>query len=919
MLYLRNRYNQLWGGTNFMSKNPCLLRPGIVCKILGSVALTLLLSLLFSSGVAAATFTSQPQDAITFQLDTGFKATTRIGFWLPVYVTLHNNGKTNFNGTIVVRTYNGMPHNTGAGLIPSEQRFEEPVSVAHNTDKQVTLYISFQALPFNPRGIMADLLDSHGRILETHNQDVATLNQGDISLGILTDSSTGFKILNTVSLPNQANAVSVTPLDASTLPATSAVLENFEVIVLADFSTSSLKPEQFAALQTWVNQGGVLIEVGGSDWQRTLSTLPYDLLPVTVQGTTDIPAGTHLLSGAATNGTNNSKQPAPSDVLSTSIVASSALLRPEGDTDHGAAFVNETVLATDTTPLVVQAHQGQGVICYLAFDPTQEPLASWSGIGNLWQHLLLRTLGDHLLISSLSPRYSSGPGALLARGGILSVLQPDVGVAIWVLVLLLFGYIAILGPIRLLIIQGLRRLQRPYWRWRILVSCIVLFSLFSYGLAFYQKGASLTNNTLSIVQINQSGTGAHVTTYAGVFVPSQGDFQVHLPVGSLVQPISYPLYSTGAAVLYGDPSTPIRYGANETSMGLLDSSLWSFHPLIFEQDRKIHGRIITNLALRNKRLVGVITNKMAVSLSDAYILMPHTIVAIGNLAAGETRQINMPLQTAVSGHTLAQQIAINSGLPASYFPYDQNAKPQTALQNHIAQLAAISGAGYTFSACDGSCNAKAIVDANKSEIITPRPGTPDLALSSGSDPLLLDGAPATLIGWSDQPLDGTESVTINNSSPHGFHENLVQMPLNVDLATPLNIAPDFLPGQLVEAQGNQIEMLLPGVYTMAAGSMDFEFDMPDIANSRINGFTITVPNTLKGTVAPTSGVSYLQARLYNWQTNTWEVFTLHNYVVSTNNMNAYVSPDGRVLLQLATNKTSTSAVYLSRPSLSLQV
>jgi len=58
---------------------------------------------------------------------------------------------------------------------------------------------------------------------------------------------------------------------------------------------------------------------------------------------------------------------------------------------------------------------------------------------------------------------------LLARGGILSVLQPDVGVAIWVLVLLLLGYVAILGPVRLLIIQGLKRLQRPSWRGRILV------------------------------------------------------------------------------------------------------------------------------------------------------------------------------------------------------------------------------------------------------------------------------------------------------------------------------------------------------------------------------------------------------------------------------------------------------------------
>jgi hypothetical protein len=291
---------------------------------------------------------------------------------------------------------------------------------------------------------------------------------------------------------------------------------------------------------------------------------------------------------------------------------------------------------------------------------------------------------------------------------------------------------------------------------------------------------------------------------------------------------------------------------------------------------------------------------------------------VGNLAAGETRQINLPLQAAGPDRMLAEQIATSNGLPASYFPYDQNTKPQTARQSHIAQLAAISGAGYTFTACDGSCSSKAIVNVNKSEIITPRPGTPKLALSSRSDPLLLDGAPATLIGWADQPLDGTDSITINNSSPHGFHENLIQMPLNVDVATPLSIPPDFLTGQLVEAHGNQIEMLLPGVYTMIAGSMNFEFDMPDIANSRINGFTIRIPNTQKGTVAPSSGVSYLQARLYNWQTNAWDVFTLHNYALSTNNMNAYVSPGGRVLLQLANDKTSTGAVYLSKPSLSLQ-
>ena len=71
-----------------------------------------------------------------------------------------------------------------------------------------------------------------------------------------------------------------------------AVLANFNLIILDSFHTSSLTPEQLRALYLWVQQGGSLIEVGGPNWQQTVSTLPTNLLPVSIRGSKYL-AGRH--------------------------------------------------------------------------------------------------------------------------------------------------------------------------------------------------------------------------------------------------------------------------------------------------------------------------------------------------------------------------------------------------------------------------------------------------------------------------------------------------------------------------------------------------------------------------------------------------------------------------------------------------
>ena len=164
----------------------------------------------------------------------------------------------------------------------------------------MTLYVP---LYFGSQGstevFSVDLLNSNGQKVSSQQATVRTLNPNDIFVGVLSDQSSGFSPLSSLALPNQTSSIVVEQLVAGTMPTLAAVLQNFDLIVLDNFTTSSLNHEQLTALQNWVNQGGALIVVGGPEWRQTLSPLPASLLPVTITGTEDIPARTPLLPSRA--------------------------------------------------------------------------------------------------------------------------------------------------------------------------------------------------------------------------------------------------------------------------------------------------------------------------------------------------------------------------------------------------------------------------------------------------------------------------------------------------------------------------------------------------------------------------------------------------------------------------------------------
>ena len=884
----------------FPRRVPLMVRLSSLC-----IALMLAFSLL--PAVASAHTNTTPAAAPVLQMNVGFEDDSRLEYWTPVQISLNNDG-ADFKGTLSATTYTSpFPSGQVVGAI-LPWSYQESITLPHGAQKQIILNVPFYDSPSVPRGIIATLRDSHGKVIATQNKAPFMLRPGSLLVGTLSVDDTGYSSLDAVSPPDPTKRIERAGLNAATMPDMAEVLGNFDAIILDDFNTSTLNARQLAVLQTWVNQGGALIEVGGPQWQRTLGPLPPALLPVIPQGTGTLPAGTHLLpAGSPTIA--DTGQPAAPDITKKPVAISTATVPGKGDARQRAFSSIETVLSSGNTPLIVQARQGRGVICYLAFDPLTDPLVTWPGTIALWEGLLFRTLGDQFLIPAQVPRSDLGPGQLLLRAGLLEVLQPGTLFLLWELAFLLLGYIILVGPVRLVII---RRLKRPDWNWRIILSSVLVFSLFTYGLAYYQQRASI--NSVSLIQLDQGGSSAHVTTYFSVFIPGQGDFQVHIPAGSLVQPIVSAPFQANTGTANNDAQTTIVAGQQQTDVNLQNIGLWTLNPFVSEGDQQVHGGLSSHLALHGNTLVGTVTNTLDTSLSDVYILMPHSIAYIGSLPTGQTQQVDVALQRVApnTSMTLADQIARDNHLPVPYFPYASSSQPQNDNQRHIAILSAVSGEGFSFIPCGGLCSTQAI--SSDHMLVTALPGGPKVNTMDAGDPLLVAGAPATLIGWTNQPLNALDNTTVNGAAPGGFHDNLLQVPLNIDFAGSANLPSNLITAHVINAQGNNVQYTAPSVYKLTTGSITFEFTLPGVTNPQFSSMTIAEPN-----IGQPTSTRLVHARLYNWQTGSWDAITLNQSTsFTTGYTRAYISSDGRILLQFANQNTSLGTLLFSKPSLSLR-
>lgn len=575
-------------------------------RTLIALVLAALLILLIGSPTAA----QQSSGGIRWSAEALFDGHVKYGEWLPIRVTLANQGQ---DRTVDVRA--SVTSSDGTAT------FVQPVELPAGARKQVDVYV----LPASfSRRLRLSLVQDREELAST-TVEVQPVTYRTFLIGLIARDPDALSSLRTISLPQYAGGVRTVALETDEIPERSAGLASFDVLVFNDVDTSQLSPAQQQALATWIHLGGHLVAGGGAGASLTTSGLPASLLPVAIQGSRSIDS----LPGLAKPGNEPVRVPGPFVVT-------------------GVSHTDGSVLAAqDGLPLVVQHEIGQGRVTFIALDLALSPFGAWAGEKAMWTNLLQPNHGGFAEAPpDVSPRQIVDERMMGALSNLPSLDLPSVR---WV-VLLLAVYIVLVGPANYLF---LRRAGRLEWAWLTIPAMTLTFGVGAYSVGYRLRGGEVILNKLSIIEVLSDAEAARVRTYAGLFSPTKRSYTLQVAGEPLISSLN-PRYARWGGSASGGDITVIQ--GQPTRVRDLAVNQWSMQTFVAESIIQSPLDIQAELTYHDGRLQGQMVNPSSQPLEDVVILIGDDFAKLGTVEAGQTTEVDLALATT----------SVRRGPPISY-------------------------------------------------------------------------------------------------------------------------------------------------------------------------------------------------------------------------------------------------------------
>jgi hypothetical protein len=537
----------------------------------------------------------QEAGAISLTARAGFDGYYKDGMWVPIRVTLANDGP-DVNAMLQVAS----PRYSG-----SELNIVRPISLPSQSRKEVFLYISPEGYH---SGVKVSLV-SERDVLATATTRLSQAGPGDLVYGIIAANPSSFNILSQVDpVSGQGFVAELTPED---LPPLGQAWKALDVLVISDTDTGGLIPEQRLALAGWVAGGGRLIVAGGPGWQKTAAGLG-DLLPARISGTRTLESlealygYTHMTEGLEGSAVVAAAEPAPG----------AAVALAAGDDAR--------------TPLIITKQAGFGLLAFLAFDPALAPVRRWDGSEGIYRNLLSATSARPGWAGGFRNWYSASE----ALNAIPGLELPNA--------LQLCGFLAVyvlaVGPVNFLV---LHRLKRRELAWVTIPAIIVIFSGLAYLGGYRLRGTQATLHRLSVVQVWPNSDRAQVDMLVGLFSPRRTEYDLEIGGEALTRPLPADSFggSTSAAEATLEQEDVTRVRDLRVEIGGVEAFVAQGHisaPII-------NSALTLSVQGSSASLVGEIQNNSELTLTDTVLLAPGGVQRFGDFTPGQALQINMPL------------------------------------------------------------------------------------------------------------------------------------------------------------------------------------------------------------------------------------------------------------------------------------
>ncbi len=575
-----------------------VLRPSTAFAGLAAAALAIALSL---SPAGPATRPVAAAGGVTLDARGLLAGHARVGSWMAVAVTVANDGpaiigEVRINGGAQGRTRFGLPVDLPTGSRKSLELYAQPpafgqfieVSLVTAAGTAATAKVSFSA-PDTTQLVVGVLAEKPAPVVAAMRLPASISGTPAVIFG-----------LTVADLPGRVEAWD--PIDR---------------LVWQDVDASKLSAGQLAALRGWIAGGGRLTIVGGTAGPASLTQLPDDLLPYRPLATTDIsPKTLQDLVGSIT----------------TTVQAIPAMTA-------GRNAVHGRILASSGDQVTAaESVFGSGGVTLLGVDPTADWLARTAASDAVWNRIVPpRSVTSQMVVGDDSQ-------LLNAVNTLPSLALPPISG----LLVLLFGYILLVGPINYFV---LRRLDRREWAWVTMPLLVVGFAVAAYLYGNTLRGGQVIINSVAIVRGAPDTTVASATAYVGVFSPTREIYQLEIPGGALLSPPVSAGFDSGFSGVQNAAILDILQG--ETAR-VRDLAVGYGSLRAVRAEVPVAGPLVSAvLRLEGDHLKGTVTNKSTITLEKPAIVLGGSVAVLADLAPGASVAVDLPVGT----NSLEQRIS----------------------------------------------------------------------------------------------------------------------------------------------------------------------------------------------------------------------------------------------------------------------
>ncbi|MDP9484067.1 MAG: hypothetical protein M3P84_12700, partial [Chloroflexota bacterium] len=529
----------------------------------------------------------------------------RVGSWMAIAVTVANDGpaltgELRINAGAQGRTRFGLPVDLPTGSRKSLELYAQPPAFGQFIDVSLV----------TPTGIAA-----------TAKVSFSVPDNTQLVVGVLAEKAA--PVVAALRLPPSISGTPaiIFPLTVADLPGRVEAWDPIDRLVWQDTDASTLRPDQLAALRGWIAGGGRLTIVGGTSGAGSLAGLPDDLLPYRPRATTDIsPQTLQDLVGQITT-----------------TVQTIPAMTGDRSSVHGRVLASSGDQVT-----AAEAVFGGGAVTILGVDPTGDWLARTTASDAVWNRIVPpRSVSSQLVVGDDSQ-------LLNAVNTLPSLALPPIGG----LLILLFGYILLVGPINYFV---LRRLDRREWAWVTMPLLVVGFAAAAYLYGNTLRGGQVIINSVAIVRGAPDTTVASATAYVGVFSPTRETYQLEIPGGALLSPPVSNAFDMGGFngaqnaaildILQGETARVRDLAVGYGSLRAVRAEV----PVVGPQVSAV-------LRLEGDHLKGTVTNRSTITLEKPALVLGGSVAVLADLAPGASVAIALPLGTNVQEQRISDRI-----------------------------------------------------------------------------------------------------------------------------------------------------------------------------------------------------------------------------------------------------------------------